>query len=175
MKRVAVFGKPGGGKSTFSRHLANIIGVELYPLDLIEYKANGEKISAAEYAQSHLELLNKEAWIIDGLGTIDSFWQRIDAADTLIYIDLPYWQHYWFVTKRLIKSPFVSPEGWPEGSSIIQGTVAGWKYLRLSPRFWTDELLVKLKDRADEKSFHHIQSLSELKNLLNITQDKDFK
>lgn len=166
MKRVAVFGKPGGGKSTLSRNLAKAIGVELYPLDLVEYKPDGKKVCAEAYVESHRNLIKKEEWIIEGLGTLDSFWQRIDSADTLIYVDLPYWQHYWFATKRLLKSPFVSPEGWPEGSSIIKGTIASWKYLRLSPRFWTDELLVEINNRARGKSLFHIKSASELKGFI---------
>lgn len=38
MNRVAVFGKPGGGKSTLSRKLSAITGIKLYALDLIQYK-----------------------------------------------------------------------------------------------------------------------------------------
>lgn len=161
-----MFGKPAGGKSTLSKKLAKATGVELYPLDLIEHKPDGQKVPTEVYAQSHENLIKKESWIIDGLGTLDSFWQRIDCADTLIYVDLPYWQHYWFTTKRLLKSPFISPEGWPKGSSIITGTIASWKYLRLSPRFWTDQLLMKIRDRARNKSLYHIKSASELNDFI---------
>ena len=41
MKKIAVFGKPGGGKSTLSKELAAATGIELYPLDLIEFQKNG--------------------------------------------------------------------------------------------------------------------------------------
>lgn len=162
MKRIAVFGKPGGGKSTLSRKLAKAVGVELYPLDLIEYRPDGEKVSIEEYTLSHENILNKDGWVIEGLGALDSFWQRVDTADTLIYVDLPYWQHYWFITKRLIKSPFTKPEGWPEGSSILKGTLSSWKYLGLSPMFWTTDFLGKIKARAAGKTIYHIKSASEL-------------
>lgn len=167
MKRIAVFGKPGGGKSTLSKKLAKAVGVELYPLDLIEYRLNGEKISIEEYKSSHEDILNKDGWVIEGLGTMDSFWQRVDTADTLIYVDLPYWQHYWFTTKRLLKSPFAKPEGWPEGSSVLKGTLASWKYLRLSPKFWTADFLGKIKARAAYKKIYHIKSVAELNNFVN--------
>ena len=140
MKKVVVFGKPGGGKSTLSRKLSAATGIKLRALDLIEYKKNGERISSQEYTEAHTELISSDNWIIEGLGTLESFWLRVDAADTLIYVDLPYSVHYWWVTKRLIKSFFVKPEGWPEGSSVLKGTLASWKYLRLSPKFWTPEL-----------------------------------
>jgi adenylate kinase family enzyme len=133
LNRIAVFGKPGGGKSTLSKKLSSLLGIPIYPLDLIEYKKNGEKIPIEDYKKSHSDLLDKENWIIEGLGSIDSFWLRVESADTLIYVDLPYWQHYWFTVKRLLISPFLKPEGWPEGSSIWKGTISSWRYLRLSP------------------------------------------
>ena len=43
MKRIAVFGKPGGGKSTLGRKLAQAKGLELFPLDLMVYRADGTK------------------------------------------------------------------------------------------------------------------------------------
>jgi adenylate kinase family enzyme len=41
MKRVAVFGNAGGGKSTPARRLAELTRLPLYPLDLIQFKTGG--------------------------------------------------------------------------------------------------------------------------------------
>ncbi len=166
MKKVAVFGKPGGGKSTLSKELAEATGLKLYPLDLIEYQENGERVSHSEYSNAHEKLLNSESWIIDGLGTLESFWLRVDAADTLIYVDLPYSVHYWWVLKRLLKSFFAKPEGWPDGSSVLKGTLASWKYLRLSPKFWTPEFFIKLQESSKNKSLYRLQSKSELNSFV---------
>lgn len=38
MKKIAVFGKPGSGKSILSKKLALASGIKLYALDLIVYK-----------------------------------------------------------------------------------------------------------------------------------------
>lgn len=173
MKRIAVFGKPGGGKSTLSKKLAQSLGINLYPLDLIAYRSDGLTVSTEEYQAAHEVILNQEEWIIEGLGTLDSFWQRIDLADTLIYVDLPYWQHYWFTTKRLLKSPFTQPEGWPEGSSVLKGTLSSWKYLSLSPMFWTDDLLNQIKTKSTGKTLHHIQSVSALNKFVARTKKED--
>lgn len=167
MKKVAVFGKPGGGKSTLSKKLSAETGIKLCALDLIEYKKNGERISAEEFSKKHAELIDTENWIIDGLGRLDSFWLRIDAADTLIYVDLPYIVHYWWVTKRLLKSFFVKPEGWPEGCSVFKGTLAGWKYLRLSPKFWTLELFEEIQLRGKGKAIYRITSVKEINSFAN--------
>ncbi len=166
MKKVAIFGKPGGGKSTFSKKLSIAKDLQLYALDLIEYKENGERISPEEYAKKHNQLINSDNWIIEGLGTMESFWQRVEAADTLIYIDLPYYIHYWWVTKRLLKSFFVKPEGWPEGSSVFKGTLASWKYLKLSPNFWNNDLLERINARANHKKIIKITSIKNLNNFI---------
>ena len=167
MKKVAVFGKPGGGKSTLSRKLSAATDIKLCALDLIEYKQNGKRVPAEEYAEAHAEWIDSDNWIIEGLGTLKSFWSRVDAADTLIYVDLPYSVHYWWVTKRLLKSFFVKPEGWPEGSSVLKGTLAGWKYLRLSPKFWTPELFKEIQSRGKGKEIYRVTSVKELNNFVN--------
>jgi len=164
LNKVVVFGKPGGGKSTLSRKLSAETGIKLCALDLIEFRKDGERVSREEYSKKHAELLDTDNWIIDGLGTLESFWLRLAAADTLIYVDLPYYVHYWWVTKRLLKSIFVKPEGWPEGSSVLKGTLASWKYLRLSPRFWTPELFEEIQFRCKGKNIYRITSVKEINN-----------
>ena len=159
-----MFGKPASGKSTLSRDLSVATGLRLIPLDLIEYEKNGERVPAEQYRAKHAELIATNCWIIEGLGTIPSFWERIDAADTLVYLDLPYSVSYWWVVKRLLKSPLVKPLGWPEGSSVLKGTIAGFKYLKLSRKFWTPELFDKIASRAESKTVYRITSVEELEN-----------
>lgn len=166
MNKVVVFGKPGGGKSTLSRKLASAKGIPLHALDLIEYKKNGERVAFDEYSQKHAEIMTNDRWIIEGLGPLPLFWSRIDAADTLIYIDLPYYVHYWRVTKRLLKSFFVKPEGWPEGSAVIKGTLASWKYLRLSRTFWTPEMYSKIQVRGKGKHIYRLTSVKQLDDFI---------
>lgn len=162
MNRIVIFGKPAGGKSTLSKKLSDKTGINLYPLDLIEYYKNGERVEKQAYLQKHNELINKDSWIIEGLGTLDSFWLRIDAADTLVYIDLPYRISYWWSVKRLLISVFKKPLGWPEDSSVFKGTIASFKYLHLSRHFWTEELFEKIESRSKDKKLYRITSVEEL-------------
>lgn len=175
MNKIAVFGKPGGGKSTLSKNLSAVTGIKLYPLDLIEYRKNGERIPREEFSAKHTALLANDNWIIDGLGTLESFWLRIDAADTLIYIDLPYYVHYWWVTKRLLLSIFTKPVGWPEGCSVLKGTLAGWKYLRLSPRFWTPDLFDEIQRRGTNKDIHRITSVKDLNQFIKYYRNSSVR
>ncbi len=70
MKKVAVFGKPGSGKSTVSKALAVVSGLPLHQLDSIVYKPNGEFVAREEFDAAHNEILRSESWIIDGFGPI---------------------------------------------------------------------------------------------------------
>lgn len=166
MKRIAVFGKPGSGKSTLSKALASATGIPLYPLDSILYKANGEALDAQSYDSKHQEILAKDNWIIDGFDRMTPFKQRLDAADTLIYIDLPYVVSYYLVSKRLLKGLLVKPEGWPDGSSIIKGSIQSYKMLKLCPQFWNDDFLLKLEARSNKQKVHVIRSTAQLKGFV---------
>ncbi|MEW9799656.1 adenylate kinase [Alteromonas sp. CYL-A6] len=164
MKKVAVFGKPGSGKSTLSKLLAYKTGLPLYQLDSMLYTKDGAFVDRNEFDAKHEEVLKSDCWIMDGFGPIGSFYKRLEEADTLIYIDLPYITSYWFVTKRLLKSVFVKPEGWPDGSSAIKGTLASYKVLKLCPKFWNKEFSGKLQLMSAAKSVHIIKSVNELSN-----------
>lgn len=168
MKKVAVFGKPGSGKSTFSKKLASVTGIPLHPLDSIVYKKNGDLVDRQEYDKAHEDILSQDQWIIDGLGPLASFNQRLSAADTLIYIDLSYTLSYWWVTKRLLKGLFVKPEGWPEGSSVLKGSLESYKTLKLCPQFWNDEFRQQLDQYSETKTIYVIRSLSELNSVIKI-------
>lgn len=168
MKRIAIFGKPGSGKSTLSKKLASAINIQLHQLDSILYKHNGDLIDPEAYDKQHSEILSSESWIIDGFDKIETFNQRLDQADTLIYIDLPYAISYWLVTKRLIKGLFVKPDGWPEGSSILKGTLQSYKVLRLCPKFWNVKLLNRLEKISINKKLYVIRSVAELNDFVEV-------
>jgi adenylate kinase family enzyme len=157
MKKVAVFGNTGGGKSTLARRLAALTGLPLYPLDLIQYKPGGGELPRQEYLRAHADLLHNDAWIIDGFGCVASAWERFAAADTLIYIDLPLATHYWWVTKRLIKAPFGRPEAWPENSPMWESTINSYKVVWRCHRRLTPRYRHLVADVAKAKRVHHIK------------------
>src|SRR5262249_22171722 len=127
MKRVAVFGNAGGGKSTLARRLAELTGLPLFVVDKMQFAAGGAKVPHDEFLQAHAGLLRHNEWIIDGFGTIALAWERFAAADTLVYIDLPLSVHYRWVTKRLIKGLFVDPPGWPENSPLWSSSLQSYR------------------------------------------------
>src|SRR5580693_6001751 len=99
MKRVAVFGNAGGGKSTLAGRLAELTRLPLYSVDRMQFRAGGDAVAHEDYMKAHAELLRQNEWIIDGFGGMSPAWERFARADTLVYIDLPLVTHAWYVTK----------------------------------------------------------------------------
>ncbi len=154
MNRIAVFGKPGSGKSRLSRLVSQRLGIPLTHLDSVIYQADGKVVDKQTLNDKHQALVDSPCWVIDGLGPMPLFNARLDAADTLVYVELSYLTSYWLVTKRLLKGIFVRPEGWPVGSSLLKGTWQSYKTLRLCPGFWNEGFLNRLhRDHADKQIF----------------------
>lgn len=167
MRKVAVFGNAGGGKSTFAQRLANLTGLPLYPLDRIQFRPGGGKIPHEEYLKAHADLLRQDAWIIDGFGCVASAWDRFAHADTLVYIDLPLLTHHWWVTKRLVKGLFVNPAGWPENSPLWSSTLSSYQVLWRCHRALTPRYRQFVADAADSKRVHHMRSPTDMKRFLD--------
>lgn len=162
MKKIAVFGKPGSGKSKLSKALAEATGIPLYFLDSILYQQNGEQIPQEVFNKHHHRIISSENWILDGLGRADLFYKQLHAATELIYINLPYRVNYWFVTKRMIKGMVATPEGWPQGCSVVKGSLNSYKTLWHCPKFWNQDFMRRLESLSTERNLHVIQSQSEL-------------
>jgi adenylate kinase family enzyme len=167
MKRVAVFGNAGGGKSTAARRLAEITRLPLYLLDTIQYRTGGGKIPHEEYLREHADLLRRDEWVIDGFGCVASAWERFSKADTLVYIDLPLIMHHWWVTKRLMKGLFATPEGWPKNSPMWSSTIDSYKVLWLCHRRLTPRYRQLVAEAAAFKRVHHLKSRGEIDAFLN--------
>ncbi len=167
MKRVAVFGNAGGGKSTLARRLAELTRLPLYPIDMMQFRAGGDAVSHDEYLKVHADLLRREEWIIDGFGCVSSAWERFSAADTLIYVDLPLLTHYTWVTKRFIKGLFVNPAGWPDNSPMWSSTISSYRVLPLCHRHLTPRYRRLVADAAASKRVHHLRSSAQIRSFLN--------
>jgi hypothetical protein len=162
MKRAAVFGNAGGGKSTFARRLAEITRLPLYVLDRLQFREGGAAVPHDEYLEIHRDLLARETWIIDGYGGGATIWERLGAADTLIHVDLRLPVHYSRVTKRLIKGLFADPEGWPKDSPLWSSTMSSYKTLSLRHRYMTPRYLRLVTEMAASKRVAHLRSPREM-------------
>ena len=166
MKKVAVFGNAGGGKSTLARNLAGLTGLPLYPLDMIQFRAGGGKVPHEDYLEAHAHLLRRDEWIIDGFGCRASTWERFAVADTLIHVDLSLMTHYRWVTKRLLEGLLVNPEGWPENSPMWRSTIDGYRVVWLCHRHLTPRYRQLVAEARASKRVHHLRSPAQIRAFL---------
>ncbi|SFC31689.1 adenylate kinase [Pseudoalteromonas denitrificans] len=167
MKKVAVFGNAGAGKSTTSKQLAKITNLPLYVLDKIKFLPNGDEVPHKEYLTEHAKILDEDNWVIDGFGCLDSTWERLSKADTLIYIDLPIYVHFIWVTKRFIKGIFAPVEGWPKSAPLIKSTLKSYHVLLLCHKKLTPSYRKFIAKVKKTKKVHHLQSKSDIQKFLN--------
>ena len=130
MKKIVIVGSPGAGKSTLAQALARILDIQVFHLDRYFWQPKDNhswQIGWQEYPREEREKIEQqlmqenEQWIIEGtyLGTSDS---RLKAADTIIFLDMPFSLCLRQAIKRYIKyrgyiRPDI-PEGWKEQLSI---------------------------------------------------------
>ena len=165
MRKVAVFGNAGGGKSTLARGLAEVTGLPLHVIDMMQFQGhyrpdetNGGKITHEEYLKVHADLISRDRWIIDGFELVASAWERFAAADTLVYVDLPVLTHYRFVTKRLLKGLFRNPPGWPENSPLWSSTLDSYRVIWRCHRLLTPKYRQLVAEASSSKRVHHLKS-----------------
>jgi adenylate kinase family enzyme len=48
---------------------------------------------------------------MDGIASVESIKRRVEATDTIIFIDLPLWIHYWWVVKNKLKRRYPTSLG----------------------------------------------------------------
>jgi len=88
MRRVAVVGPGGAGKSTFARELGRRLGLPVVHLDAHYWKPGWTATAPPAWRAPQIELLSGERWIADGNygATFDI---RFERADTVIVLAPP--------------------------------------------------------------------------------------
>lgn len=170
MQKVAVFGNAGGGKSTLSKKLSEITNLPLYTLDKLKYQPGGIEVPTEDYKQAHQQILATEQWIIDGFGCMETLWPRLDAADTLVFVDLPLYIHFGWVTKRFITGYFHPPQGWPENSPIFKGSMNSYQVLWLCHKRLTPRYRHYIQQAKGSKRVYHLQSVKQISQFLESIQ-----
>lgn len=101
MKRVLIIGSGGAGKSTMARRLGEKTGLEVIHLDKLFWNPGWVPTAKDEWREVVRRALEKDSWIIDGNfgGTLE---MRVEACDTIIFLDMPRYLCIYRILKRWI-------------------------------------------------------------------------
>lgn len=113
MNRILITGNAGSGKSTLARRIAEQLDLPYHSLDRVVWQPGWKKTPKDERARQIRELTDQDQWVIDGVS-----YAAQDAADTIIFLDVPRRTCFWRVIKRNWRYAFRSrpelPPGCPE-------------------------------------------------------------
>lgn len=100
MQRVLVIGPCGAGKSTLALQLAHKLNLPIFHMDKLNWKPGWVESSKHEIAAKLREIIATERWIIDG-NYGGNLAERVENADTVVYLDYPIRLCVWRVIRRL--------------------------------------------------------------------------
>ena len=115
MRRIVVIGPLAAGKSTLALKLGRLLGIPVHHLDSLYWGDTWTPTPPAEWQALLDRIVAGESWIIDGNFT-SSLPQRLDAADTVIYLDTPPLTSAIRATRRRILHRWRRAPGVPGGS-----------------------------------------------------------
>lgn len=126
MRRVAVLSTASGcGKTTFGRALAVRLGVPFHELDALHWHRGWTELEAGELRRRVEPIVAGEAWVVDGsyrgkLGDL-----VLEAADTVVWLDLP--RRVWLprLLRRTVRRIVLREELWNGNRESLRGVLLG--------------------------------------------------
>jgi adenylate kinase family enzyme len=160
VKRIALLGPAGAGKSWLGRQLAEHLDVPVIHLDRLYWKPGWVPTPDLEWQAIQLRELQRGSWIADGIqeGMNDTtLW--LDAADAIVFMDASPLTSIWRVTKRRLDST--------DGPEMPADCKPAPLY-RAFPRFlsflWAYRRVVRPAVLADLARREHDQQVAILRN-----------
>lgn len=168
MKRIAILGPAGAGKSWLARQLAGILDLPVVHLDRLYWKPGWVPTPDPEWHEVQLRELESEAWIADGIQEErikPTLW--LDAADTIVFIDASPLACVWRVTRRRFDS--VDGPEMPadcEPAPFYRAFPRFLRFLRVYRTVVRPELLADLERRREGQRVVVLRSGDEVRRFL---------
>ncbi len=163
VKRVAIVGNAGGGKSTLGKRLADQHGLPFFSVDQIQWLPGWVQADESVVTRKLDEVATTEHWIIDGWGPWPSLERRLAAADTIIFVDLPLWMHFWLAAERQISAARGEDRSDPlEGCDQLAVTRSLFELIWRVDQDLKPRLQAMLARRPVVTAYHHVTTIAEL-------------
>lgn len=163
MKKILIIGSCGAGKSTLSKRLHKILGIDIIHLDQHYWKPNWTKTDNEEWQKKVEELVKGERWVMDGnyRSTID---QRLPQADTIIWLDFSRWICcYRILKRRWNKNRVDELDNCRERISFNLLKWVLWKF----PRDNRKDIIKIVESLKNKKSVHILKSNKDIESFFS--------
>ena len=164
MKRVLVIGSGGAGKSTFAPRLGRRLGLPVIHLDRLFWHAGWVETPRDVWRPQVEELCAGDSWIIDG-NYSNTLEVRLDACDTVIFLDLPRAVCLWRVLKRVVIYRRSARPDMAEGCREridLKFLYWVWSY----PYRRRPKILARLAELAGRKRVYRLRTSAEIEKFL---------
>jgi adenylate kinase family enzyme len=164
MKKIILIGSGGSGKSTLAKQLGKKLNIKVYHLDTLFWKPNWEAVPKEEQIMIQTRLVEKQEWIIDGnySGTLDI---RLNAADTIIFLDLPRIHCIYRALKRIHKYKNRTRPDMGEGCQE-RFSLEFFKWIWNYPKTRKPQILKKLEQLPPDKQIWILKSTKEVRDFV---------
>ena len=168
VKKIAIIGCSGSGKTYLAFKFHEDLDLPIYHLDQYAWKQNWEKVDFEQLKEIHHELCKKDSWIIEGI-YFKLLHERVQAADVVIFLDIPRYQCLWNVIKRAVFNYGQIIPGNPEG---CHQQVLSFKFLEFLQWIWNfnrkhrSVIYQALDEFKDSKQIYVIKSMAEMNDFI---------
>ncbi|MGB9178428.1 MAG: DNA topology modulation protein [Pyrinomonadaceae bacterium] len=164
MRKVLVLGSGGAGKSTFAGRLGQMLDIEVMHLDAFYWNPGWVETPRDEWRKTLTEMLSRDCWIMDGnySNTLDL---RLEACDTIIFLDLARPLCLWRVVKRQLMNRRRRRPDMAEGCNerfSLEFLLWVWNY----PNTARPKIIKGLAKHAQSKRVVWLRSRAEVENFL---------
>lgn len=162
MKRIAIIGSSGSGKTTFANKLGKKLGRPVVYLDKEYHTSEWKKKypTKEDWINFQRNTVKQDEWIIDG-NYRSSLAIRLERADTIIFFDFPKWLCLVRAFGRILnrQQPIDKPEGVKERIS--------WELITRVVSYPTKEICQIIDGYRDRSKIFIIKNDEEAGRLLN--------
>ena len=147
-----------------ARQLGEKLKINVYHLDALFWKPNWVGVPKDEQIKVQNDLVKKEDWIIDGNygGTMDI---RLNAADTIIFLDIPRTICVYRAFKRMLQYRNKTRPDMGEGCEE-RFSFEFFKWIWEYPKTKRPKILDRLKQLSKEKEVIILKSPKEVENYI---------
>ena len=122
LKRAAVIGTSGAGKTTLASELARLLGAPHVELDAYRHGPNWTETPNDIFRQKIADALVGESWVVDGNYSVarDIVWGR---ATTVVWLDYPFPLVFWRLFRRTLGRYVRQTELWNGNREDLKGAL----------------------------------------------------